>query len=309
MENYREITSDLGRPPLSFFQRALVPVARWYLGLLPAPLPNYYEHRQPLQRAQMEYDDESEKGSFQAFFSGALRFTGKDVLDYGCGYGGRMVRYKELGAQSVAGTEIIPEMIAEAREFADFKGVDINVVQVEEGKPPPFSDESFDMICSYDVFEHVASIEEALRECHRLLRPKGILYAVFPPFHLPHGGSHLHGYVSRSPAANVFFPCPTLVVAAEQLMQARKQRYRPPVFRQSDPLWGVGGTTIGGFHRAIERIPFQAVRCEHSPLVSRFRSQWEHWHMKYYALPFRLAANIPLVCEMFTERLIVEATR
>ena len=309
MQDYKDIIRDLGRPPLSPFQRALVPVARWYLGLLPTTLPNYYEHRQPLQRAKMEYEDECERRSFQAFFGGALTFTGADVLDFGCGYGGRTVRYKELGARSVAGTEIIPEMVAEARQFAELKGVEITIVQIEESRPLPFRDESFDIVCSYDVFEHAASVEEALQECYRLLRPNGTLYAVFPPFHLPHGGSHLHGYVSRSPFPNLLFPCPTLVVAAEQLMRARKQRYRPPVFRHSDPLWGVNGTTLSGFHRLITRIPFREVKCRHSPLVSPFRSKWERWHMKYYALPFKLVANLPLLWEIFTDRVILEATR
>ena len=97
--------------------------------------------------------------------------------------------------------------------------------------------------------------------------------------------------------------------AAEQLMRARKQRYRPPVFRHSDPLWGVNGTTLSGFHRLITRIPFREVKCRHSPLVSPFRSKWERWHMKYYALPFKLVANLPLLWEIFTDRVILEATR
>ena len=309
MNQCDRIAGDLGRPPLSALQRALVPAARFYLGLYPTSLPEYYEHRQPLQRATMEYEDECGGLGFQAFFNGNLTFAGKDVLDFGCGYGGRTVRFKELGARSVTGTEIIPEMVAEAEQFARLKRVEVTVTHVVEGSPLPFPDESFDVICSYDVFEHVGEMGEALRECRRLLKPGGTLYAVFPPFHHPTGGSHLHGYISRSPFPNLLFPCPTLTVAAEQLMRARNQRYRPPVFRPSDPLWSVNGTTLSSFHKLIRTIRFSRVKCHHSPLVSPFRTKWERWRMKYYALPFRLAARIPGLWEVFTDRVVVEATR
>jgi SAM-dependent methyltransferase len=84
----------------------LVPLAKWYLGLLPVQIPEYYENRRPLQRAQMEYDDECGSQGFHAFFGGRLRVEGKDVLDFGCGYGGRAIRYKELGGRSVIGIEV-----------------------------------------------------------------------------------------------------------------------------------------------------------------------------------------------------------
>lgn len=256
----------------------------------------------------MEYGDEC-GGGFVALFNGRLTVAGKDVLDFGCGYGGRTVRYKEQGARTVVGTEIELSMVEEAREFAKVKGQDITVIQIEEGRKIPLPDQSFDLICSYDVFEHVGDPISTLHECYRLLRPGGTLFAVFPPFHHPTGGSHLHGYISRSPFSNVLFPCPTLVVAAQQLMMARGQAYRPPRFRPTDKLWSVNGMTLSRFHGIVREIPFSRIRCRHLPLVSPFRSKWEQWRMRYYALPFKLAANIPVLWEVFTDRVVVEATR
>ncbi|PWT75181.1 MAG: hypothetical protein C5B60_05700 [Chloroflexi bacterium] len=303
------IEQELGRLPLTQAQRAIRPLATWYLGLLPTNLPEWYVQREPLQRARMEYEDERGPKGFHAFFAGRLNVVGKDVLDFGCGYGGRTVRYKELGARSVTGTEIVPEMVIEAQEFARLKGADIRVLLTPEDQPVPLPDDSFDVICCYDVLEHVRSPKRAISECWRLLKPGGVLYAVFPPFHHPTHGSHLDGYISRSPFANLLFPCPTLVVAAEELMRKRGQKYRPPVFRTTDKLWGMNGLTLSGFHRIVRQIPFNKVRCEHAPLVSPFRSKWEGWRMRYYALPFRLAAKVPLFWEIFTDRVVADLTK
>jgi SAM-dependent methyltransferase len=221
-------------------------LAKWYLGLLPAELPDFYEHRKPLQRAELEYKDEAEARGFQVFFddfSQPLDVRGKRVLDFGSGYGSRTVRYAELGAASLIGIEIVPEMVEEGREFAKAKGSRIEFVQAA-GESLPFADESFDLICSYEVFEHVEFVELCLQECWRVLAPGGSLYAVFPPYYHPTGGSHLHGYISRSPLPNLFFSGKTLMEAAEELMRARNQRYRPPTLRPNDPLWSVNGTTM-----------------------------------------------------------------
>jgi len=300
---------QLGIRPLTGIQRTLVPFARWYLGLCPTTLPEWYVHRKPLQRATMEYEDECGSSGFRTFFNGRPEVESKDVLDFGCGYGGRTVRYKELGARSVTGTEIVPEMVSEARVFALSKGVDVRLLLANEWEPLPLPDNSFDVICSYDVFEHVGSPERVIQECWRLLRPDGVLYAVFPPFHHPIHGSHLDGYISRSPLSNLLFPCATLLVAAEQLMQKRGQTYRPPALRPTDKLWGMNGLTLTRFHRIIDRLPFSKVSCSHEPLVSPFRSKWKQWRMKYYALPFKVAANIPVLWEVFTDRVVAELTK
>jgi ubiquinone/menaquinone biosynthesis C-methylase UbiE len=52
-----------------------------------------------------------------------------------------------------------------------------------DGKKIPLPDESFDMIVSYQVLEHVDSLRTTLSECIRLLKPGGIMYHVFPNYH------------------------------------------------------------------------------------------------------------------------------
>ena len=52
-----------------------------------------------------------------------------------------------------------------------------------EGKTIPLDDRSFDIIVSYQVLEHVGSLETTLSECIRLLKPGGIMYHVLPNYH------------------------------------------------------------------------------------------------------------------------------
>ena len=52
-----------------------------------------------------------------------------------------------------------------------------------DGNLVPLPDASFDIIVSYQVLEHVGSLETTLSECIRLLKPGGIMYHVFPNYH------------------------------------------------------------------------------------------------------------------------------
>ncbi|MHC5120370.1 MAG: class I SAM-dependent methyltransferase [Planctomycetota bacterium] len=51
-----------------------------------------------------------------------------------------------------------------------------------DGKIVPLPDASFDIIVSYQVLEHVGSMETTLSECIRLLKPGGTMYHVFPNY-------------------------------------------------------------------------------------------------------------------------------
>lgn len=285
-----------------------VSIAKWYLGLMPVELPTYYTNRVPLERSQMEYEDECGPHGFSSSFPN-FNLVGKDVLDFGCGFGGRTVRYKELGAKSITGIEVLPDMLEEAAEFAALKQQSHMRFVLAEGEHLPFADESFDVICSYDVFEHVANLKLCLTECYRVLRPRGVLYGIFPPFHHPTGGSHLHGYISRSPAPNLLFPCPVLIKAVEQLMSDRGQTYRPPVIRPTDPLWSVNGTTIRSFKRILASIPFHQKTVRLTPIISPARQKWQRWRMKYWAFPFQVAVHLPFLNEILTDRIAMELVR
>jgi len=164
--------------------RLAVAVAKAYLNLLPAYPGEYLLRPVPLERAEMEYDDECSEFGFHHFFNHPLEFAGKVVLDLGCGYGGRSVRYKELGARRVIALEVSDKMVTEALQFASTRQVGIETV-VGTAEQQPLSENTVDTICAYDVLEHVERVDLSLQECYRVLKPGGTLYAVFPPFLSP----------------------------------------------------------------------------------------------------------------------------
>lgn len=94
-----------------------------------------------------------------------------DFLDLGCDDGERTMRLAGVaGARTAHGIELIPERAAQARE----RGVRAVVADLAE--PLPFEEESFDVVVSNQVIEHLVSPDRFLDEIHRVLRPGG--YAV-----------------------------------------------------------------------------------------------------------------------------------
>src|SRR6185503_89682 len=97
-----------------------------------------------------------------------------------------------------------------------------------DGQRLPFRDGSFDVVFSHSVIEHVGSAESYLRECHRVLRPQGVLYLCTAPF-LSVAGAHLprlrppvpvHLLLGRRLAFRLF--C-TLARRAPRMLKAPKE--------------------------------------------------------------------------------------
>jgi SAM-dependent methyltransferase len=282
-----------------------VVMAKRYLSLAPASAPQYWTQPKPLERSRMEYQDELE-GGFLKWFPD-IKLAGKDVFDVGSGYGGRAVRFKELGARSVTGIEISERFVREAQEFAMSKDAANIRFQVAFGEELPFAEGSFDVITSYDVFEHVADLGRTLDECYRVLRPGGKLYAVFPPFHHPNG-AHLDSWLSQMPWANVFFRCDAIVKAAYDLLEERHDPFRPTPMRSRDKLWMLNGATIGGVSRMLGSKPYLS-NVQLAPLFSSMNSKWGPWKMKYYAFAFSPLRFVPYVRELFTHRIVLRLTK
>jgi SAM-dependent methyltransferase len=97
---------------------------------------------------------------------------GGTLLDVGCGSGNFLVLAKESGWEAL-GVEPDSAAVAEARR----KGVSVQLGGLEsyagqEGR--------FDVITMHHVIEHFHDPLGALRDCHRLLKPGGILWLVTP---------------------------------------------------------------------------------------------------------------------------------
>jgi len=95
--------------------------------------------------------------------------AGRDVLDVGCNTGYGTVRLVG-SARSVTGVDVSPAAVDAARTREGAEGVDFRVI---DGLGLPFPDDSFDLVTSFQVVEHVADPMPYLREITRVLRPGG----------------------------------------------------------------------------------------------------------------------------------------
>jgi SAM-dependent methyltransferase len=109
--------------------------------------------------------------------AGALA-SGADALEIGTGTGGMLHALLERGVRA-RGVEINPALIAQSRQwFGDLP------VQPVSGVELPFADASFDLVLSFDVFEHIRDSDAHLREVSRVLR-RGGRYLVQTPSKWP----------------------------------------------------------------------------------------------------------------------------
>lgn len=98
--------------------------------------------------------------------TGAL-MPGAEILEIGSGTGLLLDTLRRRGHR-IRGVEVSAERIAEARRF--YPDLPIQLV---EGTRLPFPDASFDLVFSFDVFEHIPDSDAHLDEVHRVLRPGG----------------------------------------------------------------------------------------------------------------------------------------
>jgi SAM-dependent methyltransferase len=236
------------------------PVAdRILLGLFERFPPRSSIFKEAEGRPQSEYDAEADR-AFPLWFglTPEAMFASRDVLDLGCGFGGRSVRFREQGARSVLGVEVTDEKVQLASKFVEDHGAaGVTFRRTAGARDIPADDNSFDLITMYDVLEHVVDARATLEECRRVLRPGGLLATVFPPYYSARSGSHLHGYATRLPGLNLIFPSRTLRRATATHLDTLGVDWRSYLRDEpSDRLWNMNGITIRHFNRLIDELGF-----------------------------------------------------
>jgi len=92
---------------------------------------------------------------------------GDKILEIGCGIGSVVFRLSERG-YDVIGTDISTEAINYGlNKYGDIK------LEVHAAETLPFEEESFDVVLSFDLFEHIAATDKHLSQVSRVLRPGG----------------------------------------------------------------------------------------------------------------------------------------
>jgi SAM-dependent methyltransferase len=131
------------------------------------------------------------------------------VLDYGCGTGYGAHRLAEAGFE-VLGVDVSEAAVSHAVESHPDSTARFRAILPVEQAPLPIDDASFDAVVSFQVIEHVPSVDAYLAEVARVLRPGGLFLCATPdrvtglfPRQRPWNRWHLEEFDQKGLAARV----------------------------------------------------------------------------------------------------------
>lgn len=99
-------------------------------------------------------------------------FTGKDVLDLGCGFGWHCRYAIENGAKSVIGIDLSEKMLEKAKEINHLEGIEYVRKALEDVEYPSGK---FDIILSSLTFHYIESFDVIAQNMYHWLKPGGHL--------------------------------------------------------------------------------------------------------------------------------------
>lgn len=159
------------------------------------------------EHARRYFDEQQDSNAeYWRRFGAAPDWSGKRVLDVGCGHGAMSVEIAQAGA-TVLGVDLdegridfanrnLTQRFPHLTERVAFRAVDATSLP---------TDQPFDVIVSKDTFEHVADVASLLKVLGQLLTPQGRLYAGFSPLYGSPFGDHTRTGL-RVPWAHAILP-------------------------------------------------------------------------------------------------------
>jgi len=217
-------------------------------------------------------------------------FSGKTVLDMGCGAAGKSLYYLSIGAEKVVGVDVVERYKAEAEGFARQLGVEDRFAFIlGDALRLPLEDNAFDVVVMNDFMEHIRDPEGALKEALRVLKPGGRIFVNFPPYFHP-TGAHMSDVIGI-PWVHMFFREKTLIATYKELVRGLPDEKERLALR------------FGVDERGRERITYI-----NKMTLRRFRKILKSLHLRvvwYREIPLRkyfiLFAKIPGIKEMFVK--------
>lgn len=198
-------------------------------------------------------------------------FTGRTVLDMGCGAAGKSLYYLSIGAVQVVGVDIVPHYQEEAEAFARELGFeDRFTFLLGDALHLPIPDGSFDVVIMNDFMEHIRSPEEAVREALRVLKPGGRIYLNFPPYYHPMG-IHMSDVIGI-PWVHLLFSEQTLISAYKELVHGLPDEAQRLDLRFSTDETGrtyisyLNKMTLRKFHRLLQAAGLKPLWYQEIPL-------------------------------------------
>lgn len=129
--------------------------------------PIFFEKYSQMSRSQQGLEGAGEWETLQKLLPD---FTGKRVLDLGCGYGWHCIWAAEHGAAEVVGTDISHKMLEVAREKTGSPAVRYECAAMEDLDYP---EGAFDIVLSSLAFHYIADWPALVKKIRRWLTPGG----------------------------------------------------------------------------------------------------------------------------------------
>lgn len=203
-------------------------------------------------------------------------FKSKNVLDMGCGAGGKSLYYASLGAKKVTGVDIVPSYKEESTALAEKLGyADKFDFILGSATELPFEDNSFDTVIMNDFMEHVSEPEKALQEALRVLKKGGRIYTNFPPYNHPFG-AHLSDAINM-PWVHLFFNDKTLIEVYKDLVKdlpdgESRIEFRISTNDKGDEYFSyINKMSIKRFNKILKTLNITPVFYSHTALRSFFK--------------------------------------
>jgi 2-polyprenyl-3-methyl-5-hydroxy-6-metoxy-1,4-benzoquinol methylase len=124
---------------------------------------------------------------------------GMRVLEIGCGVGGNLQPFRELGC-TIHGIDIAEAKIESARRLLGDTGQQADVhIACQDFLTMPAPEEKFDFIFIHDVIEHIYDKDAFFQGLKAFIKPDGMIYFAFPAWQMPFGG---HQQICRNKIAS-----------------------------------------------------------------------------------------------------------
>ena len=98
-------------------------------------------------------------------------YSGRHVLEVGCGAGTDLARFARGGA-IVAGVDLSSSAIALARQNFEQQRLQADLREAD-GEKLPFADDTFDLVYAHGVVQYTVHPQRLVDECRRVLKPGG----------------------------------------------------------------------------------------------------------------------------------------
>ena len=128
----------------------------------------------------------------------------KSILDIGCGCGGAAFHLiKKHGAKSVQGIDPEPLVIETAKKLALKNNLSGKTIfKCVQPEPLPYDNETFDVVYSKSLLEHLWYPDQYLLEVKRILKPGGLVITIVPDWEVNYK-IYFDDYTHRTPFTKI----------------------------------------------------------------------------------------------------------